>query len=332
MVASATNNPTLIDVTNSMDPDGSITVVAEILNETNWILTDMTMMEGNLPTGHRSTVRTGIPDPTWRQLYGGVQPSKGTTAQITDTTGMLEAYAEIDKALADLNGNTNAYRLQEDRAHIEGMSQSMATTLFQGNEAVNPERFTGLNVRYNDLSADNADNIIEGGGTGADNASIWLIGWSPNTAFGIYPKGSVGGLVMSDKGQVTIENVDGSNGRMEAYRTHYRWENGLSVKDWRYVVRIANIDRSLLTADVSTGANISNLAFEAMERIPNLGAARFAFYCDRTIITMWRQQTENRISNSTLVVEQVGGVPITSFHGVAIRRTDALAVDEAQVT
>lgn len=290
------------------------------------------MMEGNLPTGHRSTVRTGLPTPTWRQLYGGVQPTKGTTAQVTDTTGMLEDYAEIDKALADLNGNTSAFRLQEDRAHIEGMSQAMAETLFQGNEAVNPERFTGMNARYNDLAADNAENIIVGGGAGADNASIWLMGWSPNTLFGIYPKGSTGGLHMNDKGQVTIENVDGSNGRMEAYRTHYRWDNGLVLKDWRFAVRIPNIDRSLLTVDVSTGANISDLAFEAIERIPNMGVARFAFYADRQIITKWRQQSANAVQNSTLTVEQVGGVPITSFQGVPIRRTDALAVDEALVT
>lgn len=331
MVASSANNPTLIDVTNSMDPDGSIAVVAEILNETNPMLQDVTMMEGNLPTGHRTTIRTGLPAPTWRQLYGGVQPTKGTVAQVTDTCGMLEDYAEIDKALADLNGNTAAYRLQEDRAHIEGMSQSMAETMFQGNEAINPERFTGLNARYNDTTADNGENIILGGGAGADNASLWLVGWSPNTVFGIYPKGSTGGLHMEDKGQVTIENVDGSNGRMEAYRTHYRWDNGLTVKDWRYVVRIPNIDRSLLTADISTGADLSSLAFEAIERIPNMGNARFAFYTSRDVITKWRQQSANAVTNSTLTVDQIGGVPITSFQGVPIRRTDALAADEALV-
>lgn len=220
MATLAVTNPTLLDVTKALDPDGSIAAVAEILNETNEVLQDMTMIEGNLATGHRTTVRTGIPAPTWRILYGGVQPTKSTRAQITDSIGMLEAYAEIDKALADLNGNTNEFRMSEDRAHIEGMSQTMADTLFTGNEAITPERFTGFNARYNSLSAENADNIIVGGGSGADNASVWLVGWGPNTCHGIYPKGSQGGLQMTDKGQVTIENADGSNGRMEAYRTH----------------------------------------------------------------------------------------------------------------
>ena len=137
-------NPTLLDLAKRTDPDGSIATIVELLNQNNEILDDMTWVEGNLPTGHRTTVRTGLPAPTWRKLYGGVQPTKSTTAQVTDNTGMLEAYAEVDKALADLNGNTASFRLSEDMAHIEGMSQEMADTLIYGNEGSEPEAFTGL--------------------------------------------------------------------------------------------------------------------------------------------------------------------------------------------
>ena len=130
MAVLPTTHPTLLDVTRRLDPNGKIDAVAEILNQTNPILEDMVWIEGNLPTGHRTTVRTGLPTPTWRKLYGGVQPTKSTTAQITDSCGMLEAYAEVDKALADLNGNTAAFRLSEDRAHIEGINQEFVSTLF----------------------------------------------------------------------------------------------------------------------------------------------------------------------------------------------------------
>jgi hypothetical protein len=222
-------NPTLLDLAKITDPDGSIATVIEILNQTNEILDDMSWVEGNLPTGHRTTIRTGLPDPTWRKMYGGVQPNKGRTAQITDNTGMLEAYAEVDKALADLNGNTSAFRLSEDRAHLEGMNQRMASTLFYGSEIVTPESFTGLAPRFNSTTAPNGENIILGGSVGGqtDNLSIWLVVWGPNTVHGIIPKGSQAGFQMQDKGQVTIENVDGAGGRMEAYRTHYRWDAGL---------------------------------------------------------------------------------------------------------
>lgn len=332
MATLSSNNPTLLDLARRKDPDGSIAAIVELLNETNDILQDITFVEGNLPTGHRTTVRTGIPLPTWRKLYGGVQPTKSTTAQVTDSTGMLEAYAEVDKALADLNNNTAEFRLSEDRPHIEGMMQEAADTIFFGDAVAEPETFNGLASRYNDLSAANSDNIINGAGVGADNRSIWLVVWSDTTVHGIIPKGSTAGLQVNDKGQVTIEDVDGAGGRMEAYRTHYRWDLGVSVRDWRYAVRIANIDFSLLTANISTGADLADLMFQALELIPNLNRGRAAFYASRPVRTFLRRQVAEKIKQSTLMVEQVGGVPVMFFHGVPVRRCDVLAADEAQVT
>ena len=89
MATLAVTNPTLADVAKATDPDGKIATIVEILNETNEMLDDMVWVEGNLPTGHRTTVRAGLPSPTWRKLYGGVQPTKATNVQVTDTTGML---------------------------------------------------------------------------------------------------------------------------------------------------------------------------------------------------------------------------------------------------
>ena len=332
MAALATTNPTLADVAKRMDPYGRIDTIVEILNETNEVLDDMTMLEGNLPTGHRTTIRTGLPAPTWRKLYGGVQPTKSTTVQVTDNTGQLEAYAEVDKQLADLNGNTAAFRLSEDRAHLEGMNQEYVDTLFFGDEATAPEEFTGFAPRFDSLSAENGENIISAGGSGSDNTSIWLVVWGPNTCHGIYPKGSVGGISMDDKGQVTIENVDGSNGRMEAYRTHYKWCGGLTIRDWRYVVRIANIDKSDLTKDAASGADLTDLMAQAIELIPSLGMGRPAFYCSRTIKSFLRRQIASKVSSSTLTMEQVGGKSVVTYDGIPVRRTDALAPDEAAVS
>ena len=323
--------PTLLDITRAMDPDGSIAAVAEILAETNEMLLDIPFLEGNLTTGHRTTIRTGLPEPTFRMFYGAVQPTKSTRVQVTDSTAMLEDYAEIDKAEADLNGNSAAFRLSEDTAHIEGMSQKAQQSFIYGSSALNPEQFNGLAPRFNSLSADNAENILDGGGTGTDNGSIWLICWAPDTCFGIYPKGSQAGLHMEDKGQLTKQNADGNGGMYEIYLTHYRWDLGLVVRDWRFVVRIANIDRSALTADASAGANLPNLMFEAVERL-SLIKGNCAFYMDRRMMTKLRQQIAAGVSNSTLSTEQVGGVRVTSFDGIPIRRTDKLAVDEAQVT
>jgi len=331
MATLAVTNPTLLDLAKMTDPDGKIATIVEILNETNEILEDMAWQEGNLLTGHRTTIRTGLPAPTWRKLYGGVQPNKGTTVQVTDACGMLEAYAEVDKALADLNGNTATFRLQEDRAHIEGMNQEIADSLFYANEATEPEAFTGLAPRFNLLSAANGENIIDAGGTGTDNSSIWLVVWGPNTAHGIVPKGSKAGLQMRDLGEVTIENVDGSNGRMQAYRTHYRWDAGLTVRDWRYIIRIANIDKSLLVFDAATGANLIDLMTQAIELVPNLGAGRPVFYMPRRIRSFLRRHMVAKVKDSTLTMDMVAGKHVLGFDGIPVRRTDALAADEARV-
>jgi len=331
------SNPTLLDLAKRQDPDGKIAGIVEMLNETNEVLDDMVWVEGNLPTGNRTTIRSGLPAPTWRKLYGGVQPNKSTTVQVTDNVGNLEAYAEIDKDLADLNGNSAMWRLSEEKSFIEGLSQEMAATLFYGNEDTAPEEFTGLGPRFNDISGpENADNIIDAGGSGTDNNTIWLVVWGENTCHGIIPKGSIAGLQVTDKGVVTLEDAsDGSNtGRMEAYRTHYQWKAGLTVRDWRYIVRIANIDKSLLAPAHASGADLPDLMFQAMRLIPNLNSGRPAFYMSRDVATMVARQVAVDGASSFLTSEtNAGDIRWTErFHGIPIRRCDALSADEARVT
>lgn len=332
MSALSTTNPTLADLAKRTDPDGSVADVAEILTETNPILDDMTFIEGNLQTGHRSTIRTGLPTPTWRKLYGGVQPTKSTTAQVTDNCGMLEAYAEVDKALADLNGNTAEFRLTEDRAHIEGMNQEMANSLFYANETTEPEAFTGFGPRFNDQSAENGGNIITSAATpdASDNASMWLVVWSPMTCHGIVPKGSTAGLQVSDKGVVTVEDVDGNGGRMEAYRTHYRWDAGLVVRDWRYVVRI-QYDEEDLVKDAATGPDLINLMAKALHRIPNLNMGRPAFYGNRTAIEYLDYQSMSKSTLGLTNIEDAHGKMIQRFRGIPLRRCDALLSNESGI-
>ncbi len=344
MAANSNKNPTLLDRAKETDPDGKIAVVAEILNEINEVLDEMTFVEGNLTTGHRSTIRAGIPTATWRAFNEGVQPNKSTTVQVTNNTGMLVAWSEVDKALAKLHDDLEAFRLNEDRPHIEGMNQEMAETLFYGNEGTEPKAFTGFAPYFNDKSAENNDNIIDAAGTGTDNGSIWLVVWHPSTVFGIVPKGSDTGLMIDDLGEVTITNaVDASGsatGLMKGYRTNYEWHMGLVVKDWRYVVRIANIDKSNLSIVFDSGvfaspsAHLPNLMFQAMRLIPHLNLGRAAFYMSRDMATAVAQQSSAAVQGATLTSDKLGGDNrfTERFHGIPIRRVDALSADEARVT
>lgn len=328
----ADTHPTLLDVAKRLDPDGKVAVVVEMLNQTNEILDDMVWLEANQLTGHRTTIRSGLPTPTWRKLYGGVQPTKSRTVQVTESMGMLEAYAEVDKALVDLNGNKGTFRLTEDAAHIEGMNQEFASSLFYANEATAPEEITGFAPRFNDKSANNGENILTDAATpdSTDNTSLWLIGWGPNTVHGLYPKGSKAGIQVNDKGQVTIENIDGNGGRMEAYRTHYRWDCGLCVRDWRYVVRI-NYDLEDTVASGATGPVLANLMAKALRRIPSLGMVRPAFYANRDTLDAIDLQAMNKSNTHFTTIEDAQGKFVTRFRGVPIRRADAILSTESGI-
>lgn len=324
---------TLADWAKRLDPDGKVPSIVELLSQSNEVLTDMMWKEGNLPTGERTTVRTGLPTVAWRLLNAGVTPSKGTTAQVDEGCGMLEAYSEVDKDLAELNGNTAAFRLSEAQGFIEAMNQEMAQTLFYGNSGTAPEEFTGLAVRYSSLSAANASNIISGAGAGSDNSSIWLICWGAQTVHGIFPKGSKAGLIHEDLGLTTVETTAGIAGnRMRAYLDHWQWKCGVALKDWRFAVRIPNIDVSNLVAK-SSAADLLDLMIKAIHRIPSASMGKCAFYANRSVLQMLDiQRRDDVISGGQLSYDLVDGKRIMSFRGIPLRTCDALTETEAAVS
>ncbi|EMO4232325.1 hypothetical protein RZ641_005460 [Pseudomonas aeruginosa] len=325
--------PTLLDVAKRLNPDGGgIMPIAELLSQENEMLLDMPWYEGNLPTGSRITTRTGLPDVIYRKLNSGVPPSKSTTAQVDEACGILEGRGQVDKDLALLNGNTSAFRLSESKAFIEAMNQTQQRTSFYGNQDVTPEGFTGIAPRFNTVStatAATAANVIDAGGTGSTNTSIWLIGWGENTVHGIYPKGSQAGLVHNDLGEGDAFDENGN--RFRAYMDQYQWKAGIAVKDWRYIVRIANIDVSTLTKNAASGADIIDLMTQALELIQGLTGVTPVFYVSRRIRSFLRRQTVNKVAASTLTYENVAGKPVLMFGEVPVRRVDAILNTEARV-
>lgn len=333
MATLGANVLTLADWAKRLDPEGKVPTIVELLTQMNEILNDMLWKEGNLPTGERTTVRTGLPAVAWRLLNQGVAVSKSTTAQIDEGVGMLEAYCEVDKDLAELNGNTASFRLSEAMAFIEAMNQQMASTMFYGNSGVNPEQFNGFAVRYSSLSANNASHIINGAGSGSDNASIWLICWGSQTVHGVFPKGSKAGLIHEDIGLSTVETTAGVGGtRMRAYLDHWQWKCGIALKDWRYAVRFANIDISNLIAQ-SSAADLVKGMIKMTHRIPNMNLGKPVFYMNRTCFEFLDIQRRDDVSTGgQLNYEVVDGKRIPFFRGIPIRIVDALTETEATVS
>lgn len=333
MAVLGTGALTLADWAKRLDPDGKVPMIVELLSQTNEVLLDMRWIEGNLPTGHRTTVRTGLPVVAWRLLNTGVAPSKSSTAQIDEQAGILEAWSEVDVDLAKLNGNVQAFRLSEAKAFIEAMNQEMAQTLFYGNAGLAPEEFTGLSVRYSSLTATNASNVLNAGGVGSDNSSVWLCGWSDQTLMGIFPKGSQAGLQHDDYGEQTVTVSTGIGGtKMRAYQERWQWKAGIALKDWRYAVRICNIDISNLVAKTSA-ADLIELMIKAIHRIPALGLVKPAFYMNRTVFQMLDiQRRDDVMAGGGITYNDVDGMMRPTFRGIPIAKCDALVETETLVS
>lgn len=336
---------TMHDLLKRLDPNLEIATIIEVLKQDNPILDDMMYTEANGLTSHRTTIRTGLPEAAWRLLNYGVPRSKSKTTQVEDRIGMLETWAVIDKSLADLNNNSAEFMLSEDRAFLEGMGQQVARTLFYGDLTIDPASFLGLTPRYNDLNpdaAETAEYVYNYGGTNpASNTSIWLISWGDRATSVTYPRGSNIGLT---RNRISLGGPNGAgpipdeNGNEYlAYKTHYKWDIGLVVRDWRYNYRICNIDVSELDTMISNGAALSSenklyrVMIDAVNSVPNLASVRPFWYCNKTVGTMLDIIAAEK-PNVYLNIGEFEGRKVTMFRGIPIRITDAIENAEALVT
>jgi len=327
----------LADLFKRQDGKGQIATIIEMLAKKNSVLSDAITVECNDGTSHLTTTRSGLPGSTWRKLYQGVSPGKSQTTQVRDATGMLEAWSEVDSKLVELSKSPNELRLSEAKAFLQSMNNTMAETLFYGNTDAHPERFMGLAPRFSSLSADNAGQIVNAGGSGADNTSIWFCTWGEDTLHLIYPEGTKAGLQREDKGKQTKTLSDGSI--MDVHREKFTWDLGLSLRDWRNVSRVANIDVSDLSKDVSTGAELADQMLDAYYNLENVFGAdgmtgdpdgQTVIYANRTIAKFLHKQALNK-TNVNLTIEQVNGKHVTHFLGIPVRIQDSILNTESAV-
>ncbi len=342
-------NVSLADLGRRIDPGGKLMFMSELLSQCNEMIDDLPMVEGNLPTGHLATLRTALPKGTYIRFYQGTPYTASRAAQVQFGLSLLRAYSQVDKRMAMIGGNEKALREQEDLAHFEGFSQQQSGTLIYGNSWINPEQFTGIMPYYNTVSsatAQVAQNVLDAGGTGSSNASILLMGWGERTTFGIYGKGSKAGLVFENKGDV-VPGFDSSNNRFEAFTSLIEWELGLAVVDWRYNVRVANIDTTTAGLAGPTPPDIFAILSKVVKRLPTAGRmvsgvtktdapngyeppVRLKFYWDRTV-SEYADIQAIRDKNVLLTPRDFAGQPIVNFRNIPMGIVDQMLNTESRV-
>lgn len=321
----------LIDIYKQQDGRGQFVPVIEMLMEMTPMLDDAIAMECNKGTSHLHTVRSGLPDVTWGKLYQGIPNSKGRTAQVEDTTGFVEGLSTIDKRLLQLSTNEGAVRLSEAQAFLEAMAQEVQNKMIYGNSASDPEEFMGLAPRFNDLSASNGNQIIDAGGVGSDNTSIWFVTWGDNQATVLYPKGTAAGVQREDKGEQRV--LDANGNAYYALEELFTWNIGLAVKDWRYVARVANVDVS----DMQAGSvALYDFMRKAYYRLQNrrVAGGNLAIYCNRDVLEALDAIGTNAGASDNftrLKPMEIQGQEVLTYRGIPIRETDAIINTEARV-
>lgn len=327
---------TLNDLRKRQAPDGTLDYIVEMLAQSNPIMQDLKMMEGNLPTGNQTTQRTSIPEPSIRRFNQGVGYTKTSTRQIVDTCMKLEDRSLVDVEILKLYSDKEAFRASEDAGHIEGFAQKVAQAFIYGDIDKDPEEFNGLAARYNVIGGEKnsyGHQVISAGTPGTKtNTSMFLVGFGDRTVAGIYPKNGYAGLKMQDLGEADAFDKDGKPYR--ALQTLFQWNIGLTVRDPRAVAALRNIDvKSLSGMDSAGRLAVINKLVEVKNRIRNLQAAGVSYYwyVNDDMQNFIEQYLLDKNNVHVTRQELMGKMPELYLMGIPVHKLDCMTATEAAV-
>ena len=305
--------------------------IIEMMSETNEVLQDANALQCNDGSNHITTIRTGLPSAVFRNLYGYVPSSKSTTEQVKDVTGMLETYSIVDVDLVDKSENPKLFRLSESSAFIEAMNQKLQETIFYGSIKENAAAFDGLAARYAKISTDSkkiGSNIIDAGGTGSTNTSIWFVTWGDLHTSLLYPQGSLAGVQHKDDGVMTETSSTG--GKRKVYQDHFKMDVGLSVRDWRSTCRIANIDVETLSGESAADLeSLLNQAYYKIRRFAKTG--KTSIYCNSTVLMYFEAQLKEK-TNVNFTIKEYLNDNILHYKNIPIRECEQITCTEEAVS
>jgi hypothetical protein len=331
MATIGNGNLTMLDMAKRTDPTGTVAPLIEQLAQTNPIVEDAVVKEGNLPTGTRITRRTSLPTVATRRFNQGTAASKSTTEQTDEVCTMIDGFSIVDCALAKLNGDEAAYRASEDAAWAEAFSQKLNTLAVYSDLATNPDAIQGLIPRLNATSGNPyASQIIKADATasGNDQTSILLVGWGDKQVHLVTPKGQGTGLVREDLGK--LPTLDASNNPFTAWQTHFTWNFGIAVEDYGFFVRACNIDTSAWKADLSAGADLPMVLEQMITRYKNPAIGKPVFYLHRDTFTMLQMQLAKKYALNA--IQYFPGERFARFRGIPIKFADCMTKTESVVS
>lgn len=325
---------TLVDRVKADGYSGKDLPLIEMLSKQSPIIGIAPAFQCNDGTTHKTKMRSTLPQVGWRRLNEGTPESKSRYGHTRDATARLTGWSTVDEWELETAEDPALLRMQEAEGYTESISQEGENAIFYASNLTDPEKIHGFAPRFNALSGEQySDNIIDAGGTGADNTSIWGIDWGATTAGLLYPRGSSYGIQRKDHGRQV--KYDPSGNPYSVKQEEIMFDLGVFVSDFRAVTRICNIDVSNL--DTGSAANLWRLLIKAEYQLNRRRSGRRAASTRRTwvmnsTIAEYLDTQALDGTNVRLGRTEVQGEEFDAFRGNPIIVSDAIMDTEAAVT
>ena len=309
---------TLVELAKRTDPQGNTAELINILAEKNPMLEEAHWERANDLNSHEYTQVIELPKGEFGRINKGIAYSAGRTKQVVEPIcEITDAYC-VDDRLLKMSASPQEYLAKEAALHVEGIGQTAHKTLLYGNKGTDPDAINGFMTRYNTLSN---PNVIGGGGTGSDTASILIVNWGRDGAYLCYPREFGDFLTEKGPSDQWIQPTAGTGYWGKVITWSIRM--GLCIANPRNVQRIANLETSGSSNIFSDSDLIT--ALNKMDRTDNA-----VIYVNRQIYTQMQIAFKDR-ANVNFTMEQAWGRPIMHFMGIPIKRCDEMLATETAI-
>lgn len=329
---------TIVDLAKLTGEDGGILKVAEVLNKQIGVNT-VPWKQGNSDVGNMYAVRTAIPLPGTRGVNEGIVASTSGEGQGFDSAIHLEDLSLVDKLLLDRTSDKEGYLFQKSKAKIEGFGQQVMTEMIYGDRksptSKLQQRFDGFNTRLNSLSVFGKNCISAEGssaGTPTKLTSVVMPVWG-DEVYGFVPKNMKSGLQKGPTELIEVQETVNSQVKFKPmFRTRYEWNCGLTVENWRQVVRLCNLRYDTLTKNGSSGTDLIEKLITMTNYAQDLSSGSPVFYMAREVMNFLDLQ-ETYKGNAVLKLEEVEGrdFKVKTFRGIPVVMLETMSLNEAAV-
>lgn len=327
---------TLANAMTSTTPDGALLEVINTVEKENEIIGRLPWFAANKPFENLSARTTKVFEPSARVANEGAVEGVNDKEQVIDTLIHYETLIKPDELILRAINDAAQWYADEINFTAQGFSNAFADQIISGDSLDDPGKtIDGLAKRYNNLPASATDKtdrnytVVSGGGSGSDNTSIYLVGVGKKGVHGIYLKNGTSGLTINRKGRELVTASNG--GQYYAETTQMTWDVGLVATNYRAAGRICNIDVSDLSADASTGANLSNVMIDLQTKVKVMGLTPYWLVND-TIHIYFHQQASNKANAQIMWNKDDRGDMKLFFGGIQLIKMDSIGVAEATIS